>query len=247
MGKFTLEQLKEMGLTGQLPAHVAIIMDGNGRWAQQRALPRALGHRAGMERLRGIVRMTSDLSIQALSLFAFSTENWKRPKDEVNFLFGLLIEYFTKEIDELHQNAVRIRILGDKTPFSAEVIEAIDNAMKKTANNGGLRLNIAINYGGKDELLRAMRSVAVDVEAGLLRAADVDAAIFESRLDTAGLPPVDLVIRTSGERRISNFLLYQAAYAELAFPEEYWPAYTDERYIDTLREYMKRSRRYGGL
>ncbi len=247
MGKFTPEQIKSMGLTGELPAHVAIILDGNGRWAQQRGLPRALGHRAGMERLRGIIRTTSDLSIQALSLFAFSTENWKRPKDEVNFLFGLLIEYFTKEIDELHQNAVRIRILGDRTPFSKEVLEAIENATRKTANNEGLRLNIAINYGGRDELLRAMRSIAADVEAGKLCTSDVDAAHFENRLDTAGLPPVDLMIRTSGEQRISNFLLYQAAYAELAFPEEYWPAYTDERYIQTLRDYMKRSRRYGGL
>ncbi len=247
MGKYTAEQRAAMGLPGEMPKHVAIIMDGNGRWAQQRGLPRALGHRAGMERLNGIIRLTSDLSIEALSLFAFSTENWKRPQDEISILFGLLLEYFSREIDELHQNDVRIRILGERSPFPAEVREVIENAMQKTAKNNGLRLNIALNYGGRDEFVRVARAIAADVQNGVIHASDVNAELVESKLDTTGLPPVDFMIRTSGEQRTSNFLLYQAAYAELLFAAEYWPAFSNDRYMDALREYQKRSRRYGGL
>lgn len=247
MGTFTMEQREAMGLIGTLPAHVAIIMDGNGRWAQQRNLPRTLGHRAGMERLRGIIRLSSDLQIRALSMYAFSTENWKRPEEEVGALFGLLLEYFSREIDELHQNSVRIRILGDTTRLPSAVQETVHKAMQKTAGNDGLRLNIALNYGSQDELLRAMRFLAADAAAGTIKAEEIDVPLLESKLDTAGLPPVDYLIRTGGEKRLSNFLLYQAAYAELSFIEDYWPDFSDERYLEMLRAYLKRTRRYGGL
>lgn len=247
MGTFTMEQREAMGLVGTLPAHVAIIMDGNGRWAQQRNLPRTLGHRAGMERLRGIIRLSSDLQIHALSMYAFSTENWKRPEEEVGALFALLLEYFSREIDELHQNAVKIRILGDTTLLPSAVQETVHKAVQKTAENDGLRLNIALNYGSQNELLRAMRSLASDAATDTIKSEEIDAALLESRLDTAGLPPVDYLIRTGGEKRLSNFLLYQAAYAELSFIEDYWPDFSGERYLEMLRVYLKRARRYGSL
>ena len=247
MGTFTMEQREAMGLVGTLPAHVAIIMDGNGRWAQQRNLPRTLGHRAGMERLRGIIRLSSDLQIHALSMYAFSTENWKRPEEEVGALFALLLEYFSREIDELHQNAVKIRILGDTTLLPTAVQETVHKAVQKTAENDGLRLNIALNYGSQNELLRAMRSLASDAATDTIKSEEIDAALLESRLDTAGLPPVDYLIRTGGEKRLSNFLLYQAAYAELSFIEDYWPDFSGERYLEMLRVYLKRARRYGSL
>lgn len=240
--------LLEIGLSPEaLPAHVGIIMDGNGRWAKSRGLPRSMGHRAGVDRLRGVIRLSSDLGIQALSLYAFSTENWKRPKAEVDVLCGLLVEYFGKEIDELHQNGVCIRILGDTGAFPPAVQKAVDEAQARTRENPGLKLNIALNYGARAEILRAVQSLARDAAAGNIKPGDVDESTFEARLYTAGLPSLDLVIRTSGEQRLSNFLMYQAAYAELLFVSEHWPDFTDERYIEALKQYAGRSRRYGGL
>lgn len=239
--------MEAMGLTGAMPAHVAMIMDGNGRWAKKRGLPRVMGHRAGVERLNGIVRLSSDVGIQALSLYAFSTENWKRPQEEVGALCSLLVEYFSKKIDELHKNGVCIRALGDMTPFPEAVRDATRHAMQKTAQNTGLKLNIALNYGGHDELLRAMRSIARDVQVHRIAPLAIDQRLLEARLDTAGLPPVDFLIRTGGEQRLSNFLLYQAAYAELLFLDTYWPDFTDDVYMQALKTFIHRDRRFGGL
>ena len=234
-------------LSTRLPAHVGIIMDGNGRWATKRGLPRALGHRAGTERLRGIIRLSSDLGIRALSLYAFSTENWKRPKNEIDALFGLFMEYFSKEVEELHANRVRIRMLGDVEGLPANVRAAVRAAVKKTAQNEGLRLNVALNYGARAEAVRAVRALAREAAAGALDPEEIDEDALLARLDTGGLPELDLLIRTGGEQRLSNFLLLQAAYAELAFVDTLWPDYSDALYLQSLREYARRSRRFGGL
>lgn len=226
---------------GKLPRHVAIIMDGNGRWAQKRGLPRSMGHRAGVERLNGIIRLTSDLGIDALTLYAFSTENWKRPAEEVDALCGLFVEFFRREFDELHANGVIIRAIGDVSAFPARVSELIRNAQEKTASNDGLALNIAMNYGGHAELLRAVNAAAASGRT------DWDEKSFAGLLYTAGLPDVDLLIRTGGEQRISNFLLWQAAYAELMFSDRYWPDYSDEAYLSQLKEFGKRKRRFGAV
>lgn len=247
MAKYTAAEIENMGLSGGLPRHVAIIMDGNGRWAKQRGLPRALGHRAGTDRLRGLIKISSDLGIEALSLYAFSTENWRRPQEEIGALFALLVEYFEKEIDELHANAVQIRALGDLSKFPNNVANAVRAAMLRTRENTGLRLNIALNYGGRDDLRRAFSKLLTKAEAGELAPVDITEETIESALDTAGLPPVDFLIRTGGEERLSNFLLFQAAYAELLFVPDYFPDFSDERYVETLRIFQSRSRRYGGL
>ena len=245
MAKLTVEQLNSLGLKPEtLPRHVAIVMDGNGRWAQKRGLPRSFGHRAGTERLREIIRFSSDAGIQALTLYAFSTENWRRPEEEKSVLFSLLIEYFNSEIDELHENNVRITIFGEKDPFPEKVSAALLRAEDKTRNNTGLRLNIALNYGSRAEILRAVRRCAE--KAVQLGAYPGDEA-FENELYSAGQPELDLMIRTSGEERLSNFLLWQAAYAELYFTPIYWPDFTREEYIQALREYARRGRRFGGL
>ncbi|HOR12538.1 MAG TPA: polyprenyl diphosphate synthase [Clostridia bacterium] len=247
MKLYSQEQLEAFGLSGLLPEHVAIIMDGNGRWAKQRGLPRPLGHRAGMERLKGIIRLTSELGIRALSLYAFSTENWRRPKEEIGALFGLLVEYFTSELNELHKNEVCIRVLGDIAPFPEIVREAINCAIAKTISNKGLKLNIALNYGGQNELLRTTRALLQEIIKNDLIQEEINLEQLEAKLDTVGLPAVDLLIRTGGEQRLSNFLLYQSAYAELMFLEEFWPDFSNECYLNALRAYQKRTRRYGGL
>lgn len=244
---YTAREFQALGLAQNLPEHVAIIMDGNGRWAQQRALPRVAGHRAGMDRLRGVITASSDLGITALSLYAFSTENWKRPAEEVGALCSLLVEYFKKEIDALHKNRVCIRALGELAPFPEAVRNAVTEAMHKTRDNTGLKLNIALNYGAQDELLRACKSIAKAVERGSITTDGIDATMLENALDTHGLPPVDLLIRTGGDQRLSNFLLYQAAYAELMFVAEYFPDFSDDRYLNALGEFSRRVRRFGGL
>jgi undecaprenyl diphosphate synthase len=246
MAKYSEEQICAFGLVQEaLPKHIAVIMDGNGRWAKAKKLSRSAGHRAGVDRLRGIIRVSSDLGITSLTLYAFSTENWKRPSDEVGTLMALLIEYFTKEIDELFANNVRIRIIGAYEEFAPTVRNVIERAMKRTENNTGLNLNIALNYGSRAEILRAanlaMRQAIAEGKS------EITADMLEGNLYTAGQPEVDLVIRTSGEHRFSNFLLYQISYAEFVFPDEYWPDFSDEAYLDTLRVYQRRSRRFGGL
>ncbi|MBQ9264472.1 MAG: isoprenyl transferase [Clostridia bacterium] len=229
-----------------LPRHVAIIMDGNGRWAKKNKIKIALGHRTGVEALRAIIRESSDIGIEALSLYAFSTENWKRDPSEVEALMGLLLEFFTSEIDELDEKNVCIRILGDKDGMPQKQRLALINAEERTKNNTGLKLNIAINYGGRAELVRAARSLAAKAAAGKIKPEDITEKTLSDELYTRGLPDVDLLIRTSGEMRLSNFLLYQCAYAEFLFPTVLWPDFSLEDYHQALEAFAHRDRRYGG-
>jgi undecaprenyl diphosphate synthase len=209
--------------------HVAIIMDGNGRWAKKRHLPRAVGHQRGVEAVRTVVRAAREMGLEALTLYAFSTENWRRPEDEISALMGLLKRYIVADIDEFVANNVRLRIIGDHTALPADVVALLDDALARTAENDGTTLVIALNYGAQDEIARAATKAAAEAE-----------------LDTAGLPPLDLLIRTSGEVRLSNFLLWQAAYAEMWFTEVLWPDFTPDHLREALAEFTKRERRYGG-
>lgn len=229
----------------RLPRHIAIIMDGNGRWAKKNKLKVAMGHRVGTEALREIIRNSSDLGIEALSLYAFSTENWGRAPAEVEALMSLMLEFFQSEIAELHQKNVRITILGDKAPLPVKQKDALEEAEARTRENTGLRLNIAINYGARAELARAARLVAEDVQAGNLTLSQIDEKELGSRLYTEGLTDVDLLIRTSGEMRLSNFLLFQCAYAEFVFPSVLWPDFTLVHFHAAIAEYQSRDRRYG--
>ena len=234
----------------KLPRHVAIIMDGNGRWAKQHRLNVAMGHRQGTETLREIIRHTDDLKIEALSIYAFSTENWKRSKEEVGALMRLLLQYFTSEIDELNEKNVRIRILGDidGMPKGLEKQQdALHAAIRRTHENTGLQLNIALNYGGQQEIVRAAQKLAERVAAGAMKPEKIDRAAFEGELYTAGLPDVDLLIRTSGEMRLSNFLLYQLAYAEFYQTDTLWPDFDRHAYDEALLAFAKRNRRFGGV
>lgn len=229
-----------------LPRHVAIIMDGNGRWAKQHAVSVALGHRQGVEALRDIIRYSSDSGISVLSIYAFSTENWSRPRPEVAALMRLIEEFFEKEIDELHQKKVCIRILGDKSALPDGALQAVLNAEQVTKDNPGLVLNIAINYGARDEILMACKELARKLKTGEMQEEDLTPAAFEQLLFTAGQPDVDLLIRTSGEQRLSNFLLYQCAYAEMIFPKVLWPDFSLDDYKSALSEFGNRDRRFGG-
>ncbi|HYN46779.1 MAG TPA: isoprenyl transferase [Allosphingosinicella sp.] len=222
-----------------VPRHVAIIMDGNGRWAKARGLPRAAGHRAGAEAARQTLRAAGEAGVECLTLYAFSSENWRRPAQEISELTGLLRFYIQKELASLHREGVRLRILGDHSAFEADVAAMVDKAVAKTAANGRMTLAIALNYGARAELVRAARIAA---EAGA-----IDEAAIERALDTKDLPPLDLLIRTSGEQRLSNFLLWQAAYAELLFVDTLWPDFDGEALRAALAEYARRERRYGGL
>ena len=229
----------------RLPKHVAIIMDGNGRWAKQNKLKIAMGHRAGTETLREIIRNSSDIGIQALTLYAFSTENWNRPQTEVEALMQLILDFFHSEIDELDQKNVRITILGDKTGLPPKQCDALCQAEARTETNTGLRLNIAINYGSRAELVRAAQELAKDVQSGLYKPEEITEELFAQKLYTAGQPDVDLMIRTSGEQRLSNFLLYQCSYAEFVFPEVLWPDFDLKQYHQCLAEFQSRKRRFG--
>lgn len=239
-------QPQSVGLAPELPRHIGIIMDGNGRYATRRGLPRKLGHRAGMERLRGLIRFSSDIGIEVLSLYAFSTENWKRSKTEVDALMQLILDFFASEIDELVRNNVRITILGDKAGLPAPQREALEDAERRTCGLSGLRLNIAVNYGGRAELVRAARQLAAKVQAGVLTVDQIDEQAFADHLYTAGLPDVDLLIRTSGEMRLSNFLLFQCSYAEFLFPEKLWPDFHVPDLHECILQFQSRDRRYGG-
>ncbi|MBR6767621.1 MAG: isoprenyl transferase [Clostridia bacterium] len=231
----------------KLPRHVAIIMDGNGRWATNQGLPRSAGHAAGTEALREIIRASDDWGIEALSLYAFSTENWARSKEEVNALMSLLLKYFNSEIDELHEKKVRILILGDINGLPEAQREAVSKAMERTKDNTGLKLNIALNYGGRAELVRAAKNIAQKVQDGALAIDAIDEKAFENELYTAGIRDVDLLIRTSGEMRTSNFLPWQTAYAEMIFDTVNWPEFDRARYLRCLRAYAERDRRFGGV
>ncbi|MEY4670131.1 MAG: di-trans,poly-cis-decaprenylcistransferase [Pseudomonadota bacterium] len=218
--------------------HVAIIMDGNGRWAKKRHLPRAMGHQRGVEAVRTLVRAAREMGLEALTLYAFSTENWRRPEDEVSALMGLLKRYIVADIDEFVANNVRLRIIGDHSALPADVVALLDDALERTAANDGTTLVIALNYGAQDEIARAATKAAAK--------GPITPAAIEAELDTAGLPPLDLLIRTSGEVRLSNFLLWQAAYAEMWFTDVLWPDFTPDHLREALQAFGQRERRYGG-
>ncbi len=230
-----------------MPRHIAIVMDGNGRWAKQRGLPRLAGHNAGMMVLKEIVKKTSTLGIEHLTVYAFSTENWKRPQDEVGGIFKILVYYVDKELAELHQNNVKVSILGDYSTLPKDAVKKLEEAMERTKENTGLCFHIALNYGGRDEILRAVRALAKETLEGKLLPEEITAEVFSEQLYTVGLPDPDLVIRTSGELRLSNFLLWQTAYSELIFPDTYWPDFTPERLEECITEYQGRTRRFGGV
>ena len=230
----------------KLPRHVGVIMDGNGRWAKKHKLGVALGHRQGVETLREVIRHTDDLGIGSLSIYAFSTENWNRSPEEVGALMQLILDFFASEIDELHRKNVRILILGEKDMFPERQRETLIEAETRTAANTGLCLNICLNYGGRAELTRAARLIAEAVQAGEMKPEEVTEQVISDRLYTAGQPDVDLMIRTSGEMRLSNFLLWQCAYAEFLFPTVLWPDFTVADYDEALLAYGGRERRFGG-
>jgi undecaprenyl diphosphate synthase len=229
------------------PAHVAIIMDGNGRWAKQRGLPRLAGHRAGVEALRSAVRAAPELGIEWLTVYAFSSENWSRPKSEVSDLMGLLKLFIRRDLAELHQAGVRVRVIGHREGLSPDIAALLAEAETLTRLNGSLNLVIAFNYGGRDEIARAAAKVATAVAEGRLDADAVTPEVFADYLDTAGIPDPDLVIRTSGELRLSNFLLWQAASSEFVFLPCYWPDFSRNDLAEAIRVYAARDRRYGGV
>ncbi|MEZ2406237.1 isoprenyl transferase [Bosea sp. RCC_152_1] len=229
------------------PAHVAIIMDGNGRWAQMRGLPRQEGHRRGLEALRRTVRNASDLGIAVLTLYSFSTENWRRPHAEVSFLMGLLKHFVEKDLAELSAANVQVRIIGSRLDLAPDLRRLVEHAETRTRGNTGLILAIAFNYGSRDEIVRAARQLAADAAAGRIDPAAIDDATLAARLDTHDLPDPELVIRTSGETRISNFLLWQAAYAEFVFTPVMWPDFDRAAFEDALAQYRQRERRFGGV
>jgi undecaprenyl diphosphate synthase len=222
-------------------------MDGNGRWARQRNRPRTFGHAEGVEALRRTVEAAGDAGIEYLTVFGFSTENWRRPAEEVNALFDLLRLYVARDLDKLVREGVRVRVIGGREGLQRDIAEIIQNAEARTRHNSRLNLTIAFNYGGQDEIVRAARRFAEDVAAGKLKASDIDARMFESYLDTEELPAADLLIRTSGEFRLSNFMLWQSAYAELVFLDVLWPDFGKEALAEALAIYRNRDRRYGGI
>ncbi|MBF9232531.1 isoprenyl transferase [Microvirga alba] len=229
------------------PAHVAIIMDGNGRWAAQRGLPRFEGHRRGVEAIRRAVRTAGDLGIRYLTVYSFSAENWRRPAQEVSDLMGLLKRFVRHDLADLHASNIRVRIIGEREALAADIRLLLDEAEQLTRANTGLTLVIAFNYGGRQEIVQAMRSLARQVQAGTLDPAAIDVATVEGALDTHGIPDPDLVIRTSGEQRISNFLTWQTAYSEFIFIPTYWPDFDDATFRAAIEEYNRRERRFGGL
>lgn len=230
-----------------VPEHVAIIMDGNGRWASARGLPRTMGHRKGVDAVRETVRVAGDIGIKYLTLFAFSSENWRRPETEVTDLLGLLKAFIRRDLSELHRQNVRIRVIGDRHNLRGDILPLLIEAEETTKNNTALTLVIAFNYGSRDEISRAIVSLAKEVEAGRLRPQDITPALIDGRLDTAGIPDPDLIIRTSGEERLSNFLLWQATYSEFMFMPEYWPDFSRELFVSALQRYAARDRRFGAL
>jgi undecaprenyl diphosphate synthase len=229
------------------PRHVAIIMDGNGRWARARGLPRGEGHRRGVEALRRAVRFAVRRGIRYLTLFSFSSENWSRPQDEIQVLFNLVRIFIRSDLADLKRNNVRVRVIGNRKALPPDILDLIEEAERETAGNGGLQLVVAFNYGARDEIVRAARKLALRAAHGEIDPEAIDEKAFEAALDTAGMPSPDLILRTSGEQRISNFLLWQGAYAELIFLPVLWPDFGDEQFEAGLREYASRERRYGGL
>jgi undecaprenyl diphosphate synthase len=230
-----------------MPRHVAIIMDGNGRWAATRGLPRAEGHRRGVEALRRTVRAAGEMGIKVLTIFSFSAENWSRPASEIGELMGLLRRFVRNDLAELHQNNIRVRIIGERSGLDPDIGRLLVEAEDLTKNNDGLTLVVAFNYGARQEIVRAARRIAEAVERGEARAQEIGMDTFERFLDAPDIPDPDVIIRTSGEQRLSNFLLWQAAYSELVFVPTYWPDFDRAALESAIREYQQRERRFGGL
>lgn len=231
----------------QTPRHVAIVMDGNGRWATRRGMPRAYGHKEGVQTVRRIVRHAGNCGVQHLTLYSFSTENWSRPKDEVNALFALLKAFVSRDLAELHEEGVHIRVLGRRDNLPADIVEIITDVEERTADNDRFHLHIAFNYGGRDEILRAAQAVARAQHVGEMDTDKLDESAFATFLDTHGIPDPELIIRTGGEHRISNFLIWQGAYAEFVVMDELWPDFSTSDFDRALEIYGQRERRFGGV
>ena len=227
--------------------HVAIIMDGNGRWAEARGVPRTMGHYHGAEAVRGAVKAAVRSGATHLTLFGFSSENWKRPKAEVAYLMGMLRNYLRRYVQELHEAGIRLSVIGERAALPSDIVALIDDAERLTRDNARLHLTIALNYGGRSDIVAASRRLAACAAAGMLDPDDIGESAFAAHLSTAALPDPDLMIRTSGEQRVSNFLLWQLAHAEMAFVERYWPDFTGENLIAALAEYRRRDRRFGAI
>lgn len=227
--------------------HIAFIMDGNGRWAKKRGLPRSLGHREGCKRIKDITLACIDFKLEVMSIFCFSTENWKRSKSEIDYLFNLLKIFFEKEIDELDERGVKVVTLGDLSRLPLETQNVIYKAKERTKNNKNFILNICLNYGGKDEIVRAVKDVAIALENKTLNKDDINEKVFESFMESHELLPVDVMVRTSGEQRISNYMLWEIAYAELVFVDEHWPDFKKENLRRVIEIYNTRDRRFGGV
>ena len=245
MSATALQQATPATAEPTTPVHVAIIMDGNRRWARARGRPPVFGHRRGADAVRRAVEACGNLGIRYLTLFAFSSENWQRPEVEVNELMGLLRFYLRKEIDSLHKNEIRLRVIGDRTRLDRDILELIDNAERLTSVHQNLQLIIALNYGARDEIVRATQRLAAAALKGDVLPEAIDHRLFAAALDTTGVPDPDLLIRTSGEQRISNFLLWQLAYTELVFLDVHWPDFAEEHLRKAVDEYGRRERRYG--
>ncbi|WP_018660097.1 isoprenyl transferase [Heyndrickxia acidiproducens] len=250
---FNKERLNEISGPGgsaeefDVPAHVAIIMDGNGRWAKKRNLPRIAGHHEGMKVVRKITRLANQLGIKVLTLYAFSTENWKRPKPEVDYLMKLPEKFLSTYLPELKEENVKVQMMGYKEQIPSHTQRAIDKAIKETEGNNGLILNFALNYGSRDEIMQAVKSILRDVKNGIMDEKELTEEVFNRYLMTNELQDPDLLIRTSGEIRLSNFMLWQLAYTEFVFTDVLWPDFNEEHFMDAIEEYQKRSRRFGGL
>ena len=240
-------QSNDVGGRPESPRHVAIIMDGNGRWAKQRGLPRAIGHRQGVEAVRRTVKAAIELGISYLTIYSFSSENWSRPKDEISDLMGLMKRFIHRDLAELHREGVKIHIIGERQHVDPELISLIDDAVLLTRDNTKLNLVIAFNYGARSEIAKAARRLAEMVKSGELDAAEIDPQRITDTLDTSGIPDPDLLIRTSGEMRLSNFLLWQTAYTEFVFVDTYWPDFDRSVLEGAIAEYQARERRFGGL
>ena len=230
-----------------VPEHIAVIMDGNGRWAKKRFMPRGFGHKAGADALEQALEDADELGIKYLTVYAFSTENWKRSVEEVTGLMNLFRKFLESAIPKSNKNNVRVRVLGERSKLAPDMIKAIENLEESTKNNTGLQFNVALNYGGRDEIARAMKKIAEEVKDGKLSPKDITEEVISSHLDTREIPDPDLLIRTSGEERISNFLPWQLAYSEFYFTDTLWPDFNRNSFIEAIRHYTKRDRRYGGV
>jgi undecaprenyl diphosphate synthase len=236
---------EELKRSGEIPTHIAIIMDGNGRWAKRRRLPRVAGHREGVKSVRDVVEACAQLGVKYLTLFAFSTENWRRPKEEIDTLMKLLIKTLRSETEKLHKNDIKLMAIGDIDSLPKEVRKELKEAMEKTKNNKRMVLNLALSYSGRWEIIEAVKEIARDVKKGKVKIEEIDDKLFSNYLKTAGIPDPDLLIRTSGELRISNFLLWQIAYTELYITDCLWPDFRRKHLYEAIRDYQRRERRFG--